>query len=143
MQPLNQDRDNQPFLQDSFARRINYLRLAVTDRCNLTCHYCRPSNTTSSKAALLSYDELLRLVRIFAALGINNLSITTNGTPLGMMKTCLYGKEVLDLKKMLCDDYSDKALAWAIHDTVQHKAASGTEADNGAQTRCSMALIGG
>jgi len=334
VQSLNQDRNTQSILRDSFGRQINYLRLAVTDRCNLTCRYCRPRNTGSPKAALLSYDELLRLVRVFASLGIskvrltggepfartgfiglvkeiskisgiNNVCITTNGTlcfdhikelkkngvsglnfsldtlsperfrqitgadlfheafasimeavlqgikvkvnvvvldalntdellhlaglaenlpievrfiepmhfngrknfttstwtisslarffrekipgctealsaspstarlftarnyqgrigvigghsrtfchtcnkvrvtPLGMMKTCLYDKEVLDLKKMLRAGYADQALVRAIHDTVQKKAASGTEAASGADATCSMALIGG
>jgi molybdenum cofactor biosynthesis enzyme MoaA len=60
-----------------------------------------------------------------------------------MIKTCLYAKEVLDFKKMLCDGYSDQALVRAIHATVQHKAASGIDTGSGTQARCSMAFIGG
>ena len=63
---------------DNHNRPINYLRLAVTDRCNLRCSYCMPEHGLDwlSRSALLSYEELLRLCHIFAGLGIDKVRIT-------------------------------------------------------------------
>ncbi|MCC6279693.1 MAG: GTP 3',8-cyclase MoaA [Saprospiraceae bacterium] len=65
-------------LLDNHNRPINYLRLAVTDRCNLRCHYCMPEHGLQwlSRADLLSYEEMLRLCRILIGLGINKVRIT-------------------------------------------------------------------
>lgn len=68
---------NSPGLHDSFGRHINYLRLAVTDRCNLNCVYCRPPITSpAQKAGILTYPELLRIVRLFSGLGITKVRLT-------------------------------------------------------------------
>ena len=76
-------------LYDNHGRRINYLRLAVTDRCNLRCFYCMPEEGIKylPKKELLSYEEMERIVRLLASLGINKLRIT-GGEPFlrkGMM----------------------------------------------------------
>lgn len=65
-------------LLDNHGRTINYLRLAVTDRCNLRCHYCMPEHGLQwlSRSALLSYEEMLRLCRVLIGLGINKIRIT-------------------------------------------------------------------
>ncbi|MBA3003868.1 MAG: GTP 3',8-cyclase MoaA [Desulfurivibrio sp.] len=63
-------------LCDSHGRNINYLRLAVTDRCNLRCTYCMPKGCFAPRNELLNYDELLRVVRIFAGLGIGKIRLT-------------------------------------------------------------------
>ena len=65
-------------LKDNFGRIINYLRLAVTDRCNLRCLYCMPEEGVTSifHKEILSYEEFLRLIDIFSNLGINKLRIT-------------------------------------------------------------------
>lgn len=65
-------------LQDKFGREINYLRLSVTDRCNLRCTYCMPERgmTFEPKEHLLSYEELLNLVDVMGALGINKIRLT-------------------------------------------------------------------
>ena len=65
-------------LTDNFGRRISYLRLAVTDRCNLRCTYCMPSGGIPwvNKKELLSYEEMLRLIRLLAGIGIEKLRIT-------------------------------------------------------------------
>jgi molybdenum cofactor biosynthesis protein A len=65
-------------LLDNHGRTINYLRLAVTDRCNLRCHYCMPEHGLQwlSRADLLSYEEMLRLCRVLIGLGINKVRIT-------------------------------------------------------------------
>lgn len=70
-------------LRDSCGRVIDYLRLSVTDRCNLRCLYCRPAGTERAPAGRdrLSDDETVRLVRCFASLGIGKVRVT-GGEPL-------------------------------------------------------------
>ena len=65
-------------LFDNHGRSINYLRLAVTDRCNLRCFYCMPAEGISyvPKMELLTYEEMERLVRILAEMGISKVRIT-------------------------------------------------------------------
>ncbi len=63
---------------DRFGRRITYLRLSVTDRCNLRCRYCMPVHGIERKprGELLTWEELTRLTGIFNRLGIVKLRIT-------------------------------------------------------------------
>ncbi|MBM4338024.1 MAG: GTP 3',8-cyclase MoaA [Deltaproteobacteria bacterium] len=70
-------------LLDLYKRSINYLRISVTDRCNLRCRYCMPEEGLSliPHSEILSYEELLRLVRIFALEGISKVRLT-GGEPL-------------------------------------------------------------
>ena len=70
-------------LIDSFGRRIEYLRLSVTDRCNLRCFYCLPRGFADFEEpeAWLSFGEIERLVRIFAGLGVSKVRLT-GGEPL-------------------------------------------------------------
>lgn len=65
-------------LFDNHGRTLDYLRLAVTDRCNLRCHYCMPEHGLDwlGRADLLSYEEMLRLCRVFVGLGIRKIRIT-------------------------------------------------------------------
>lgn len=65
-------------LKDNHGRAIQYLRLAVTDRCNLRCHYCMPEHGLewTSRSALLSYEEMLRMCKLLVRLGINKIRIT-------------------------------------------------------------------
>ncbi|MFN3393696.1 MAG: GTP 3',8-cyclase MoaA, partial [Candidatus Thermochlorobacter sp.] len=67
-----------PKLIDNHGRPITYVRLSVTDRCNLRCLYCMPAEGIDflAHSEVLSFDELLRLARLFASLGINKLRIT-------------------------------------------------------------------
>ena len=70
-------------LRDSFGRAIDYLRLSVTDRCNLRCVYCMPAEGIPLKPMeeILTYGELLRVARVGASLGIRKIRIT-GGEPL-------------------------------------------------------------
>jgi len=70
-------------LSDSFQRPINYLRISVTDRCNLRCIYCMPAGGISlvSHDDILSYEEIYTIVQAAAELGINKVRIT-GGEPL-------------------------------------------------------------
>ena len=70
-------------LVDNHNRRINYLRLSVTDRCNLRCLYCVPHYdvTENNKSRILPYEDLFRLARESVALGISKIRVT-GGEPL-------------------------------------------------------------
>lgn len=72
-----------PGLVDNHGRRITYLRLAITDRCNLRCRYCMPEGGVDfvPHHEILSFEELERLVRLLAALGVSKVRIT-GGEPL-------------------------------------------------------------
>jgi cyclic pyranopterin phosphate synthase len=72
-----------PALVDGQRRVVRYLRLSVTDRCNFRCQYCMPEEGVAfePKAGILDFDEATRVVRAFAALGINRVRLT-GGEPL-------------------------------------------------------------
>jgi cyclic pyranopterin phosphate synthase len=62
---------------DSYGRRINYLRISLTDACNLRCVYCMPEEMTfRHRSELMSDDELLYLVQIAASLGVTKIRLT-------------------------------------------------------------------
>lgn len=65
-------------LFDNHGRPLSYLRLAVTDRCNLRCFYCMPAEGVRylPKKQVLSFEEMERLVRVLAGLGIRKVRIT-------------------------------------------------------------------
>ena len=68
---------------DSFGRRVEYLRISVTDKCNLRCVYCMPEEGLPwlKRDQLLSYEEIHRIVRVMAPLGLKRLRLT-GGEPL-------------------------------------------------------------
>ncbi len=70
-------------LTDSCHRPINYLRVSVTDRCNLRCVYCLPANGIDllSRSELLSYEEIVTIARVAAGMGISKIRLT-GGEPL-------------------------------------------------------------
>jgi GTP 3',8-cyclase len=65
-------------LIDKFNRKINYLRISITDRCNFNCIYCNPKNLYSKLAHddIITYEEILRLIKIGTDLGITKIRIT-------------------------------------------------------------------
>jgi cyclic pyranopterin phosphate synthase len=65
-------------LEDRFGRVHTYLRISVTDRCNYRCVYCMPAEGLNwlPRADVLQYEEIARLVRIFAGLGIRKVRLT-------------------------------------------------------------------
>ena len=74
---------NERPLQDRFGRRVEYLRLSVTDRCDLRCTYCIPEgfHGFEEPAHWLTHDELVRVVGAFTALGVSKVRLT-GGEPL-------------------------------------------------------------
>ena len=93
-------------MNDGFGRNINYLRLSVTDLCNLRCVYCMPEKGVEKRShnEILSIEEIEEIVRSSAACGINKVRIT-GGEPLvrkGIVDVCsriaaIPGVEELDM----------------------------------------------
>ena len=62
---------------DRYQREIHYLRLSVTDLCNLRCRYCMPDGVEKlEREAVLTYEEFLRLAALFAQCGIDTVRVT-------------------------------------------------------------------
>jgi cyclic pyranopterin phosphate synthase len=70
-------------MHDGFGRRIEYLRISVTDKCNLRCVYCMPEEGLPwlRREQLLSYEEIAEVVRVMAGMGLRRVRIT-GGEPL-------------------------------------------------------------
>ena len=68
---------------DKFGRKVNYLRLSVTDRCDLRCNYCMPKKNSKlyPKSEILSLNDLKRITKILISLGIKKIRVT-GGEPL-------------------------------------------------------------
>ncbi|MDD6716151.1 MAG: GTP 3',8-cyclase MoaA [Firmicutes bacterium] len=80
-------------MKDSFQREINYIRISITDQCNLCCRYCRPQGGTDrcggvpqANACYLTCEEFVEVVEAAAALGITRVKVT-GGEPL-LCKDC-------------------------------------------------------
>lgn len=81
-------------MKDKYGRNIDYMRISVTDRCNLRCKYCMPDGITPiPMKELLTYEEILQIVKAAAGLGITKIKLT-GGEP-------LVRKEVTALVRML------------------------------------------
>jgi GTP 3',8-cyclase len=95
---------------DRYQRPLHDLRVSVTDRCNFRCTYCMPKEVFGPdypflpREALLTFEEIVRLVRLFASLGVRKVRIT-GGEP-------LLRRDLPDLIRMLneVDDIEDIAL---------------------------------
>ena len=68
---------------DRFGRNINYLRISVTDRCNLRCRYCMPADgiVLLKHSDIMSFEEIVSLVKTAVAMGITKIKLT-GGEPL-------------------------------------------------------------
>lgn len=67
---------------DQYGRRINYLRISVTDRCNLRCRYCMPESVQDvGMKNILTFEEIWEIVKVSVSLGITHIRIT-GGEPL-------------------------------------------------------------
>lgn len=88
-------------LTDNHGRKINYLRIAVTDRCNLRCFYCMPETGIKyvNRKDLLTFEEMHRLVSVFGDLGIDKVRIT-GGEPFVRHGIMDFLKSISELKKI-------------------------------------------
>ena len=76
---------------DKFGRRLKYLRISVTDRCNFRCKYCMPNNDFEMVECsdILRYEDILFASEVFASLGVNRIRIT-GGEPLVRKGICQF-----------------------------------------------------
>ena len=88
-------------LVDNFGRQISYLRLAITDRCNLRCQYCMPAHGIDivDREELLTYKEMYRITRVLSELGVNKVRLT-GGEPF-VRKDFMSFLEMLDFNDLL------------------------------------------
>lgn len=82
-QKLKMSIGNDSKLIDNCNRHLNYLRISITDRCNLQCRYCGPQELIPklSHTDILTYEEILRVVRVATRLGVSKVRVT-GGEPL-------------------------------------------------------------
>lgn len=90
---------------DSYGRKIKYLRMSVTDRCNLRCSYCMPADGVQkhARADMLSYEQLFRVAKASVAIGVEKIRIT-GGEPLvrkGILGFLADLKQIPGLKKLV------------------------------------------
>lgn len=113
-------------LRDQFGRSIDYLRLSVTDRCDLRCQYCMPKGFKdfAEPGGWLSFEELTRVVSAFARLGLRHLRLT-GGEP-------LVRRDLPVLVKMLADIPGIEDIALSSNCTRMEKLA-GPLAEAGVQ----------
>ena len=114
----------QSTLCDDLGRKVSYLRLSITDRCNLRCQYCQSNclRRFIPHEEILTYEEILRVVRILTQLGVRKVRLT-GGEPL-VRKGCLeflghLRKNFPDLDLRLTSNGT--LLADALPSLVQHK----------------------
>ena len=102
----NTAEQNNSALIDPFGRRIEYLRLSLTDKCNLRCFYCMPKGFSNFEQAenWLTFDEIERIVKAFTELGVARVRLTggeplvrKNVTELAQRLTALPGLDDLSL----------------------------------------------
>ncbi|MBE0599558.1 MAG: GTP 3',8-cyclase MoaA [Desulfuromonadales bacterium] len=105
-------------LIDSFGRKVNYLRLSITDRCNLRCSYCMPSDGVAKlhHQDILSYEELFQIARAAVALGVEKIRVT-GGEP-------LVRKGVVDFLRRLATLPGLRELALTTNGILLEKMAS-------------------
>jgi GTP 3',8-cyclase len=110
-------------LIDGYGRRISDLRISITDRCNFRCFYCKSANPIHySKQEQMSLEEIVRLARIFADLGIEKIRLT-GGEPL-----LRSGVEKLVAQIAAIPGITDLALTtngWLLHDKARALADAG------------------
>ena len=91
-------------LIDRYGRKIDYLRISITDHCNLKCYYCTPFSGRShlARSEILTYEEMLNVAQAAAAIGITKIRVT-GGEPLvrkGVVEFCRMLSEIDGLKSL-------------------------------------------
>lgn len=109
-------------MRDGYGREIDYLRISLTDKCNLRCGYCMPAEGIRhlSHADILSMEELSRLVKIMSGLGIRRVRLT-GGEP-------LVRKGVTDFIRMLEKDCGIRRIAMTSNGMLLTDQKRGTDA---------------
>ncbi|MDA8402684.1 MAG: radical SAM protein, partial [Desulfobacteraceae bacterium] len=90
--------ENQQLI-DAYKRHLNYLRISITDRCNLNCIYCNPlaADAKLLHKEILRYEEILRIARIGVRLGITKIRVT-GGEPLARRGCCDFLRQLAGIE---------------------------------------------
>lgn len=80
-------------MRDNFGRDINYLRISLTDNCNLRCIYCTPEKLFQKKEEKLLFEDLQKIIRVAKDIGIKKIRLT-GGEPLLRKDLCEIIKEI-------------------------------------------------
>lgn len=80
-------------MRDNFGRDINYLRISLTDNCNLRCIYCTPEKLSQKKEEKLLFEDLQKIIRVAKDIGIKKIRLT-GGEPLLRKDLCEIIKEI-------------------------------------------------
>ncbi|MCH1410447.1 MAG: GTP 3',8-cyclase MoaA [Verrucomicrobiales bacterium] len=88
-------------MEDRFGHHISYLRVSITDRCNERCQYCMPYEEQDwlDRSNVLSYEELLRVIRVGAGLGVSKVRIT-GGEPLTRRNVLWFFEQLQAIEKI-------------------------------------------
>lgn len=102
---------------DLYNRKINYLRISVTDRCNLRCRYCMPEDGVCmvKHSDILTYEEIQQVVAVAVPLGIDKIRLT-GGEP-------LVRKDIVELVRMIADVDGVKDIAITTNGILLEKFA--------------------
>lgn len=116
-------------MQDKQGRTIDYIRISVTDRCNLRCVYCMPEEGISlaNHGDILTYDEILRLCRILADTGIKKVKLT-GGEPLARKDLPYLVKAIKDISGISSVTVTTNGIL--LKDQMKDLAAAGISAVN-------------
>lgn len=116
-------------LIDKYNRNLNYLRISITDRCNLKCIYCAPHNVVPKLPykEILSYEEILRIVKVGVRLGISKVRIT-GGEPLVRKGVFQFLKQLTEIEGLI--DISLTTNGVLLKDNIEKIKATGIERIN-------------
>ena len=88
-------------LIDQFNRKVDYIRVSVTDRCDFRCVYCMSEKMTFlPKSTVLSLEEIERLIRVFSELGVKKVRLTVVSRLLGEV-LIIYSSQLEKLKRLM------------------------------------------
>lgn len=109
-------------LRDEFNRKIDYLRISVTDRCNSRCQYCMPPAGVTYKPheEILSFEEILNIAEVFVSLGVKKIRLT-GGEP-------LIRKDIIDLVNKLSQIHGLEELTMTTNGLLLKKYAKDLKA---------------
>lgn len=115
-------------MTDQLGRKIDYLRISITDRCNLRCRYCMPADGVENKShqEILSYEDLIKVVKVAIKFGIKKIRIT-GGEPLVRL-----GVEdfIADLNQLDLEDISMTSNAVLLADKAEDLKKAGLDRIN-------------
>ena len=105
------DYNTTSILTDTHGRHHNYLRISLSERCNLRCQYCMPPEGVplSPSSALLTDDEIIRLVRVFVNNGVNKVRLT-GGEPLLRPNLVSLVRSISDVVRTSSDDNNNDTI---------------------------------